>query len=206
MDGHGEIAASAAGDVDVFWIVGGNMLETLPRPLEAARPGAAAAAHPSGHRAVVVDAGRRRRRRCCPAAATRYESPGGGTETSTERRIIFSPEIPAGASDPAKPEWWVFREVMRRARPERREVGLADAAAIRARSTRPCRCTRASSGWRGRATRCSGAAALFADGRFATADGLARFARWPARAAARARHVRCSRPGRGKQFNSMVPA
>ena len=27
-------------------------------------------------------------------AATRYESPGGGTETSTERRIIFSPEIP----------------------------------------------------------------------------------------------------------------
>ena len=28
----------------------------------------------------------------CPAT-TRYESPGGGTETSTERRIIFSPEI-----------------------------------------------------------------------------------------------------------------
>ena len=27
-------------------------------------------------------------------AATRYESEGGGTETSTERRIIFSPEIP----------------------------------------------------------------------------------------------------------------
>ena len=26
-------------------------------------------------------------------ATTRYESPGGGTETSTERRIIFSPEI-----------------------------------------------------------------------------------------------------------------
>ena len=27
-------------------------------------------------------------------AKTRYEQEGGGTETTTERRIIFSPEIP----------------------------------------------------------------------------------------------------------------
>ena len=65
-------------------------------------------------------------------AATRYESPGGGTETSTERRIIFSPEIPGRRVGSAKPEWWVFREVMRRVDPGRQPlVGLEDAAAIR---------------------------------------------------------------------------
>ena len=65
-------------------------------------------------------------------ATTRYESPGGGTETSTERRIIFSPEIPGRRIGSAKPEWWVFREVMARAFPERAAlVGLEDAAAIR---------------------------------------------------------------------------
>ena len=38
-------------------------------------------------------------------ATTRYESPGGGTETSTERRIIFSPEIPGRRIGSARPEW-----------------------------------------------------------------------------------------------------
>ena len=65
-------------------------------------------------------------------AATRYESPGGGRETSTERRIIFSPEIPGRRIGSARPEWWVFREVMTRIDPQRANlVGLTDAAAIR---------------------------------------------------------------------------
>jgi predicted molibdopterin-dependent oxidoreductase YjgC len=51
-------------------------------------------------------------------ATTRYESPGGGTETSTERRIIFSPEIPGRRIGAAKPEWEVFGEVAARVRPE----------------------------------------------------------------------------------------
>ena len=60
---------AAAGDVDVFWIVGGNFLETLPDAdaIAARALAAAAAPHPSGHRAVVVDARRRRRRRAAPA-------------------------------------------------------------------------------------------------------------------------------------------
>ena len=41
-------------------------------------------------------------------AATRYEIPGGVTETSTERRIMFSPEIEGPRIGEARPEWEVF--------------------------------------------------------------------------------------------------
>ncbi len=65
-------------------------------------------------------------------AATRYESEGGGTETSTERRIIFSPEIPGRRIGSAKPEWWVFGEAMARAFPNRANyIRFDSAAAIR---------------------------------------------------------------------------
>ena len=50
-------------------------------------------------------------------ATTRYESPGGGTETSTERRIVFSPEIAGRRIGEARPEWQVFGDVVARARP-----------------------------------------------------------------------------------------
>jgi predicted molibdopterin-dependent oxidoreductase YjgC len=71
-------------------------------------------------------------------ATTRYEIPGGVTETSTERRVIFSPEIPyeqtpqsgqgtssSGVRSPrigeARPEWQVFMELAQRVRPDRAE-------------------------------------------------------------------------------------
>jgi len=38
-------------------------------------------------------------------AATRYEIPGGVTQTSTERRIMFSPEIPGHRVGEARSEW-----------------------------------------------------------------------------------------------------
>ena len=42
---------------------------------------------------------------------TRYEMVGGVTETSTERRVIFSPEIPGPRVAEARPEWEVFMEM-----------------------------------------------------------------------------------------------
>jgi molybdopterin-dependent oxidoreductase alpha subunit len=51
-------------------------------------------------------------------STTRYEIPGGVTETSTERRVIFSPEIPGPRIDEARSEWEVFLELARRVRPE----------------------------------------------------------------------------------------
>jgi anaerobic selenocysteine-containing dehydrogenase len=50
--------------------------------------------------------------------ATRYEQEGGGTETTTERRIIFSPEIPGHRIGEARSEWRVFAEVASRVRPD----------------------------------------------------------------------------------------
>jgi len=48
--------------------------------------------------------------------ATRYEQEGGGTETTTERRIIFSPEIPRQVGE-ARSEWRLFADVAARVRP-----------------------------------------------------------------------------------------
>ena len=55
-------------------------------------------------------------------AATRYEIPGGITQTSTERRIMFSPEIEGRRIGEARPEWEVFLELARRVRPERADA------------------------------------------------------------------------------------
>jgi molybdopterin-dependent oxidoreductase alpha subunit len=49
---------------------------------------------------------------------TRYEMAGGVTETSTERRVIFSPEIPGPRVPEARAEWDVYMDLARRVRPE----------------------------------------------------------------------------------------
>lgn len=51
-------------------------------------------------------------------ATTRYEMAGGNTETTTERRIIFNPEIPGRRIPGARDEWRVIAEIARRARPQ----------------------------------------------------------------------------------------
>ena len=88
------VDAAAPGDLDVLWMSGGNFLDVLPDP-PAVR--AALEAVPLRvHQDVVVtsqmlvdgdDV-------ILLPVATRYEQEGGGTETTTERRVIFSPEIP----------------------------------------------------------------------------------------------------------------
>jgi len=65
-------------------------------------------------------------------AATRYEMPGGVTETSTERRVIFSPEIKGPRIAEARPEWEVYMELARRVRPDiADELHFEDTAAMR---------------------------------------------------------------------------
>src|SRR5262249_16826849 len=65
-------------------------------------------------------------------ARTRYEQPGGGTETTTERRILFSPEIPGRRIGESKAEWEIFTMLAEAANSDARHlVGFADAAAIR---------------------------------------------------------------------------
>jgi molybdopterin-dependent oxidoreductase alpha subunit len=198
---------ASRGEVDLFWIVGGNFLETLP---DAARS-RAALRRPRlrVHHDILLSSSMLVEGDgdvLLLPATTRYESPGGGTETSTERRVIFSPEIPGRRIGSAKPEWWVFREVMARARPEQRHlIGLADAAAIRQEIARAIPLykgieTLAAKGdqiqWGGRT--------LFADGRFATPDGKAHFAIVRAGRAPLGSDQFHLSTRRGKQFNSMI--
>jgi predicted molibdopterin-dependent oxidoreductase YjgC len=201
------VAHAADGAVDLFWIVGGNFLETLGD--ESRSRAALGRPRLRVHQDIIFSSSMLVEGAgdvLLLPATTRYESPGGGTETSTERRIIFSPEIPGRRIGSAKPEWWVFREVMARARPDRQHlVGLEDAAAIRREIARAIPLyagieTLASKGdqvqWGGRR--------LYADGRFATPDGKARFAPVSLPELERAGDGFTVSTRRGKQFNSMV--
>jgi predicted molibdopterin-dependent oxidoreductase YjgC len=49
---------------------------------------------------------------------TRYEQRGGGTATSTERRIRYTPEIPGPRIGETRPEWEIFSLVGQHALPE----------------------------------------------------------------------------------------
>jgi len=51
-------------------------------------------------------------------AETRYEMVGGVTETTTERRVIFSPEIEGPRIAEARPEWRIFADIAARAAPD----------------------------------------------------------------------------------------
>ena len=53
-----------------------------------------------------------------PPATSRH---GGGTETTTERRIAYSPEIPGPRPGEVRSEWEIFVDLARRVAPERAE-------------------------------------------------------------------------------------
>ncbi len=201
------VAAAYRGELDVFWMAGGNFLETLPDPPAVAR--ALGNVGTRIHQDVVISSMMLLEPNdtvMLLPATTRYESPGGGTETSTERRVIFSPEIPGRRIGSAKAEWEVFGEIAARVRPELAEK-------VRFRSSQQIReeIARAFPLYAG-IERLSkegdqfqwGGKRLFADGRFATPDGKAHFS-------AVELHLRRAGAGefyvstrRGKQFNSMV--
>jgi molybdopterin-dependent oxidoreductase alpha subunit len=198
---------AADGDIDVFWMVGGNFLDTLSDR----KTSLAALRRPRlrVHQDIVLSAsmlGDSDGDVILLPAATRYESPGGGTETSTERRIIFSPEIPGRRVGSAMPEWWVFGELARRVRPDRGDVfGLGDAQSIRDEIARTVPLYKGIESLRHKGDEIQwGGRNLYAEGRFATPDGKAHFARvvLPRRVPAAETFLVSTR--RGKQFNSMV--
>jgi molybdopterin-dependent oxidoreductase alpha subunit len=198
---------AADGEVDLFWIAGGNFLETLGD--EARSCAALRRPRLRIHQDIILTSSMLVEgdgEVLLLPATTRYESPGGGTETSTERRIIFSPEIPGRRIGSAKPEWWVFREVMARARPEQRHlIGLEDAASIR------CEIAQAVPLYAGIETLAAkgdsvqwGGRTLYADGCFATPDGKGRFAAVSLPSSLRSEGSLIVSTRRGKQFNSMI--
>ncbi|MBZ0254188.1 MAG: molybdopterin-dependent oxidoreductase, partial [Candidatus Methylomirabilis sp.] len=113
LDCAAQLDAAGAGELDILYCIGGNFLETLPQP---DRVRASLERIPLRiHQDIVVTT----QMLAEPAetvlllpAMTRYEQPGGGTETSTERRIYFSPEIPGrriGEARAAAARSWAMR-------------------------------------------------------------------------------------------------
>jgi predicted molibdopterin-dependent oxidoreductase YjgC len=115
--------AAEQGALDVLWSSGGNFLEVLPDPHRVEH--ALARVPLRVHQDIIVSS-----QMLVDGdtvlllpAATRYEQKGGGTETTTERRIAFSPEIRGPRPGVARSEWEIFGDVARRVDPER--AGLA---------------------------------------------------------------------------------
>jgi molybdopterin-dependent oxidoreductase alpha subunit len=199
--------AARSGALDVLWSSGGNFLEVLPDPpaVEAALGRVPLRVHQDvvissqmlveGDDVILLP------------VATRYEQEGGGTETTTERRIVFSPELPRRVGE-ARSEWRVFADVATRVRPDlapafswptnqalRSEI--AEVVPIYAGIE-----TLATTGdqvqWGGRH--------LCVDGAFPTPDGRGRFTPLEPAAAALPNGAFTVATRRGKQFNSMVYA
>ena len=118
------IEAAHGGNIDALYNLGGNLHHTMPDPdyIQEAFSKVKLRIHQdiNLNTSSLVD----------PAellvilpAQTRYEQRGGGTSTSTERRIRFSPEIPdhpvVGES---KPEWEIPALVAASARPDLKEA------------------------------------------------------------------------------------
>jgi molybdopterin-dependent oxidoreductase alpha subunit len=109
------------GEIEFLYSLGGNLLETMPD--RAYMNDALSRLKLRVHQDIVLNTSS-----LLPGqtvillpAQTRYETPGGGTATNTERRIRFSPEIEGPRIAEAKPEWQIPVLVARAARP-----GLAE--------------------------------------------------------------------------------
>ena len=116
------VEAGGRGEIDVLYSSGGNFLEVLPEPdvVDAALARVPLRVHQDivlstqmftepGEVVVLLP------------AATRYEQRDGGTETTTERRIAFSPEIAGPRPGEVRSEWEIFVDLARRVAPERAE-------------------------------------------------------------------------------------
>jgi molybdopterin-dependent oxidoreductase alpha subunit len=121
--------AARDGKLDAFYVIGGNFLETMPDP---AAVGQALQRVPVRiHQDLILNTSmfaEPGEMVILLPAQTRYEQRGGGTVTSTERRIRFTPEIAGPRIGEAKPEWEIVSLIAQRALPEaaRRLVEYAD--------------------------------------------------------------------------------
>ncbi len=114
------VEASHRGEIDVLYSSGGNFLEVMPDPPFVRE--ALERVPLRVHQDIVVSS----QMLVDPAdtvvllpAATRYEQRDGGTETTTERRIVFGPEIRGPRPGEVRTEWEIFLDLARRVDPER---------------------------------------------------------------------------------------
>ena len=171
------VEAAGRGELDVLWCLGGNFLRTLPEPDHVAR--AMANIPLRVHQDIILTDQmflEPREDVLLLPAQTRYEQSGGGIETTTERRIAFSPEIPRKLGE-ARAEWLILRDAAAAAYPERAErLGCTTGQGIREEIARVvpfyAGCEKLTK--TGDAVQYGGPR-LCDDGAFATPDGKAHF-------------------------------
>ncbi len=205
------VEAAGRGEVDVLWSSGGNFLETLPDPRSVRsaleRVGLRVHVDIMAATQMLVDGDEV----LLLPAMTRYEQPGGGTETTTERRIVYSPHIPGprGRTDgpgEVRAEWDIYLDLARRVDPDRAHLlGCDDAQAIRDEIARVVPAYAGIETLRESGDQVQWGGERLCDGwRFPTDDGRARFVSVaPQEASLPAGRFRLS-TRRGKQFNSMI--
>ena len=208
------IDAAHEGELDVLYQVGGNFLETLPEP-EYVRQ-AVKQISLRIHQDIVLTP----QMMLEPAdavvllpAQTRYEQRGGGTETTTERRILFSPEIPGRRIGESLPEWEIPMRIAEHARPDSAHlIHFDDAQAVREEIARAVPAYEGIQHLRKAGDQIQWGGERLCEGQnedgslviqFPTLDGRARFSMIQISETISTAKLRLS-TRRGKQFNSMV--
>jgi molybdopterin-dependent oxidoreductase alpha subunit len=203
------VLAADRGEIDVLWQSGGNFKATLPEPEMVNR--ALGKIKLRIHQDIVANP----TMFVEPAemvvllpSRTRYEQRSGGTETSTERRVIYSPEIPGPRPGDTRDEWEIPVMVAHKFDPLRSVAAFPwrDTQDIRNEIERVCPTYKgiAKLQEKGDQFQCGGPWLLV--DRFLTPDGLGRFSAvpLPEEAVPPGRFLLATR--RGKQFNSIMLA
>jgi molybdopterin-dependent oxidoreductase alpha subunit len=202
------VEAGASGELDLLYCLGGNFLRTLPEPDYVA---AAMANIPCRvHQDIILTDQmfiEPKEEVILLPAKTRYEQDGGGTETITERRVAFSPEIPRQVGE-AKAEWKILRELAAAVHPERAHLLKCETGqAIREEIAQVVpfyygiqRLQKTGDAFQ------YGGPHLCAGNKFATTDGKAHFRAVPLPNLDRAPGAFEVSTRRGKQFNSLIYA
>ncbi|QGQ46066.1 FdhF/YdeP family oxidoreductase [Metabacillus sediminilitoris] len=108
--------------IKLYYLSGGNFLETMPDPefVEKALSELEIRVHQDIilNTSTLVDA---KEAVIVLPAKTRYEQEGGGTSTSTERMVYFSPEIKGNKNEikEARSEWRIYIDLAKRVKPDK---------------------------------------------------------------------------------------
>ncbi len=201
------ILAAERGEIDALWQSGGNFVDTLPEPNRVRR--AVRNIRLRIHQDITISSNmliEPEETVLLLPSRTRYEQRGGGTETSTERRVIYSPEIPGPRPGEARDEWEIPVLVARRADPERAALAFpwCDTQDIRNEIDRVCPTYKGIANLRKKGDQFQyGGPRLLAE-RFLTPDGKGHFSAvdLPEEKIPEGYFLLATR--RGKQFNSMI--
>lgn len=202
------VESCARGELDLLYCLGGNFLRTLPDPHYVRD--ALANVPMRVHQDIIltdqmfIEA---KEEVILLPAKTRYEQDDGGTETITERRIAFTPEIPRQVGE-ARAEWKILRELAIATDPSRAHLfGCETGWKMRDEIARVVpfydgfqKLNKTGDAFQ------YGGPHLCADWKFATPDGKAHFRPTPLPNLSRAPGEFEVSTRRGKQFNTLIYA